>query len=209
MARRVKGRPVKVGYKVFFGLLGAIAIITEIVVLLERGVFNPGNFFSYFTILSNIFASVMLLVAAGYLIAKKTSARLDFYRGASTLFMVTTGVVFSLLLSGLQDVQFTATPWDNLVLHYIIPIVMLADWLWDQPSVRVPFKKALLWLAVPLAYFAYSLIRGVFVDWYPYPFLDPANGGYGQVLVTSLIITIFGVIAVFVVSSIGARKSSK
>ena len=28
------------------------------------------------------------------------------------------------------------------------------------------------------------MIRGAIDGWYPYPFLDPAKGGYGQVAVT-------------------------
>jgi hypothetical protein len=37
-------------------------------------------------------------------------------------------------------------------------------------------------MAYPLAYLAYSLIRGPIVDWYPYPFLDPDEvGGYAGV----------------------------
>jgi len=31
----------------------------------------------------------------------------------------------------------------------------------------------LIFLVYPVAYGAYSLIRGPIVDWYPYPFLDP------------------------------------
>jgi membrane protease YdiL (CAAX protease family) len=38
------------------------------------------------------------------------------------------------------------------------------------------------WLAWPLVYLAYSLVRGAVVDWYPYPFLDPdESGGYAGV----------------------------
>ena len=39
------------------------------------------------------------------------------------------------------------------------------------------------WLAYPLAWVSYTMIRGALTDRYPYPFLDPANGGYGTVAV--------------------------
>jgi hypothetical protein len=43
------------------------------------------------------------------------------------------------------------------------------------------------WLAFPLAYLGYSLVRGLAVDWYPYPFLDPdESGGYAGVAGYSL-----------------------
>jgi hypothetical protein len=56
-------------------------------------------------------------------------------------------------------------------------------------------------LVYPLAYCAYSLLRGPQVDWYPYPFLDPDEaGGYGAVALYGLRIavgiTVFGVVVV-------------
>lgn len=104
--------------------------------------------------------------------------------------MVTTGIVYMLLLSGLEESPQTPTPWVNTVLHYVVPVYALVDWRWDPPRPPVPFRRGLLWLLFPLAYAVYSLVRGPIVDWYPYPFLDPdnENQGYGGVLVTALVI---------------------
>ena len=194
-----------VGYKVFFALLGFSAIVTEIATIAARGMWNPGNFFSFFAIESNVLVVMSLLLGAFALYAKKKSKKLDFFRGAATLYMVVTGIVFSLLLSGLEGVALTAVPWDNIVLHYIIPVAAVIDWIIDPPSRRIEFKKALVWLAFPLAYLAYSLIRGPIVNWYPYPFLNPANGGYGQIAVTSIVIFVAGIAMVWIVSRIGVK----
>jgi len=123
--------------------------------------------------------------------------------------MIVTGVVFALLLSGLEGVALTAVPWDNIVLHYIMPIAVALDWIMNPPSRRIEFKKALWWLVFPLAYLAYSLVRGPIANWYPYPFLNPANGGYGQIAVTSALILIFGVVLVYVVTRIGRPVVAK
>jgi hypothetical protein len=72
------------------------------------------------------------------------------------------------------------------VLHYLVPAWFAIDWLAGPPSPPVPLRRALLWLLYPLAYVAYSLVRGPLVDWYPYPFLDPATGGYGAVAATAV-----------------------
>jgi hypothetical protein len=40
----------------------------------------------------------------------------------------------------------------------------------------------------------YTMIRGPIAGWYPYPFLDPANGGYGSVAVTTLVILAGGAV---------------
>lgn len=198
-----------VGYKVFFGLLGFSALITEIAAIAVRGQWNAANFFSFFTVESNILAVVSLLVGAFLIYAKRQSKRADYFRGAVTLYMVVTGVVFSILLSGLEGVNLTAVPWDNIVLHYIMPVAIALDWIADRP-VYISFKKALLWLLFPIAYLAYSLIRGPIANWYPYPFLNPANGGYGKVLITTLIIAIVGVVLVYIVTRFsGKTKTSK
>lgn len=198
-----------VAYKVFFGLLGFSAIVTEIAVIATRGAWNPGNFFSFFTIESNILAVVAFLVSAFALYAKKKSKRVNYLRGAATFYMVVTGLVFAVLLSGIEGATLTAVPWDNIVLHYIIPIAVALDWIADQSS-AISYKKALGWIAFPIAYLAYSLIRGPIVGWYPYPFLDPAYGGYGKVLMTSIIIAVVGMVLIYVVIRFsGHKKTSK
>ena len=193
-----------VGYKVFFGLLGFSAVVTEIATIVAGGNWNPANFFSYFTIESNILAVVTFLLSAFFLFAGKKSKSLDFFRGATTFFMVVTGIVFAVLLSGIEGIVLTAAPWDNIVLHYLIPIAIVIDWIVDGPSAKLSYRKAQIWLVFPVTYVVYSLIRGPIVNWYPYPFLNPANGGYGQVLVTSIIIMVGGVVLAYVVSRIGS-----
>lgn len=185
-------------YRTFFGLLGLSAVFTEITVLIGRGQFNPANFFSYFTIESNILAASVLLIAAH---TSSSTRGIALLRGAMTLYMVMTGVVFALLLSGLKDVSFTAVPWDNVVLHYIMPVAVLIDWLLDTPRFRLTWRRALAWLVFPLVYVAYSLARGPWVNWYPYPFLNPETQGYVGVVTTSVGIVIFAMIVVWLLTA--------
>lgn len=177
--------------RIFFGLLGFSAIITELVVLLERGTFDAGNFFSFFTILSNILAAAFLIFASVASEKVWTSKRTQQVRGAVTLYMLMTGVIFALLLSGLKDVQLTAVPWDNGVLHYIMPVVLVADWLLYPSKAKLSYKVVAVWAIVPIAYVAYSLIRGAAISWYPYPFLNATKLGYETVLTTTALLAIF------------------
>ena len=192
-------------YKIGFALLGLSAVATEIIVLSQRGVFDAANFFSFFTILSNVFAAFVLMVSAIYVVRRSKSKRLDSFRGAATLYMVLTGVVFAVLLSGLDPRLLTAVPWDNTVLHYILPVILLIDWLIDPPRARISTRSVLLWLAFPQLYVAYSLLRGPIVGWYPYPFLNPANGGYDAILLVCVVITIFAVIAGFLLKNVSSH----
>ncbi len=71
-------------------------------------------------------------------------------------------------------------PWVDFVLHKLFPIVIVADWIIDPPGTRITLRDSLIWLVYPLAWTALTIIRGAADGWYPYPFLDPANGGYAQ-----------------------------
>ncbi len=169
-------------YKVFFALLGFSALVTEIATLVERDRFNIVNFFSFFTVQVNTLVVIVFLLSAIF-VALNKSKKLDNLRSATTVLILMVGIGFALLLAGLEGVALTAVPWDNTVLHYIIPAAVLVDFIIDRPQTKQQFKKLLIWLAYPAVYVTYTLIRGAAVGWYPYPFLNPVNSSYAQVFV--------------------------
>jgi hypothetical protein len=162
--------------------------------------FSAGNYFSFFTIQSNAIGVVVLAMAAIVRRSERT-ASVDAVRGAATLYLAITGVVFALLLSGLQENLDTHTPWMDFVVHKLMPIALVADWLIDPPRHRLSWRVGIVWLSYPAAWFAYTLIRGADVGWYPYPFVDVAEHGYGRVLLNALLLlagftaTAFGFVA--------------
>ena len=180
-------------FRTLFAVLALGAIVTQLVGLLDNPTFHPLNFLSYFTIQSNLIGAAVLLIGA--IRRDIHTPTFDLVRGASVVYLVTTGIVFSVLLSG-TDVD-TAIPWVNSVLHEVMPIVIVIDWLLDPPSRQLTYRQALLWLLYPLAWVAYTLIKGPIANWYPYPFLDPANGGYGRVALycVAIFILVYGVCA--------------
>lgn len=195
-------------YKIAFAALALVAVFMQFKDVLEMPNPNIGNFFSYFTIESNIFAAAVLLVSATYVIGRKQTSQLSYLRGAATLYMAMTGIIYSLLLAGV-DVQIT-TPWVNEILHYIFPLVMVADWIIDRPEPGVRLKKAVWWLAFPVLYLLYSLIRGQITGWYPYPFLNVKLHGLGDVLSSSVVIALGVVVlawAVVKVAQLGPEKT--
>lgn len=193
-------------YKLFFAFLGFSAIVTEIATIVERGRFVPANFFSFFTIESNILAVIIFTFSALAIAKGKQNYKLTMFRGAAALYMVTTGIVFAVLLAGIENSILTAVPWDNIVLHYIIPVAAVLDWLLDPPKQRIAFKKALVWIVFPIAYVVYSLVRGSLVGWYPYPFLDPSPNGYLGVAVTSLAIAISSLVMIWLLTRVPLKR---
>jgi hypothetical protein len=173
--------------RVAFALLAAVAITYQLARLQGHPSFGgPGNFFSFFTIQANILAAAMLVLAALVRREERTLA-FDSFRTAATFYIAITGVVFAVLLSGLQEQLDTHNAFANSVVHYVIPAAAVTDWLADPPRHRFTAKVALGWLAYPLAWFAYTLARGSIEHWYPYPFVDVSQHGYGRVLLNGVV----------------------
>jgi len=139
------------------------------------------NFFSFFTIHMNILAVVTLF---GLVLVRppKRTPLFDGLRDAVVLYLAVGGAVFALLLSGLQEELQTTVSWVDFVVHKLIPVVIVADWLIDPPRHRLPGWTVLAWLSFPLAWITHTLVRGEIADWYPYPFVDASELGYGGVL---------------------------
>lgn len=193
-----------IGARLFFAALNVAAIVTQLTYSSQYTIsFSLINFFSFFTILSNVFATVVFVISAYYLaVGRKPSVADDVLRGASVLYMTVTGIVYSLLLSNV-DVDLTL-PWVNLQLHYIMPIVVVADWLYQPQRSKLAIKKITPWLVFPALYLIYTLIRGPIASWYPYPFLDPAQaGGYGGVALYSIGILVVLFVVGFILMKLG------
>lgn len=121
------------------------------------------------------------------------------FRGAVTLYMTITGMVYAVLLRPIEADVGLIDPWVNFVLHSLGPAALLIDWLLFPPERTL--AKSSLWveLIFPALYLTVTLIRGPLVDWYPYPFLDPREtGGYGSVVAYSvLVLLLFVAIGIF------------
>ena len=160
-----------------FATLAVVAMTHQ---LDSLGRAKAGNSFSFFTIQSNIAAASMLALLV---VVRKPERGVWFeaVRGGVVFFIAVTGVVFALLLQGLQEDLQTTTSWGDTVVHRVMPFVLVVDWLLEGPRHRLPRWVALAWLGCLGAWLAYTLVRGAIVDWYPYPFVDVSVHGYDGV----------------------------
>ena len=118
--------------------------------------------------------------------------------------LVTTGVVYNLLLRNIPLPQGTTVGWSNEVLHVVAPLYLLIDWLF-APG-RTPLRLRAVWgIAVfPILWAIYTLIRAPFAaepvsgkqPWYPYPFLNPQTSPNGYLSVAFYVVLIAVVILV-------------
>ena len=175
--------------RVFFGLLTLVALTISLINTQRLGN-TPVYFFSFFTTLSNLFSAIVLIAGAIYLIRRSDPTETtEIIRGTAVAAIATAGLAFSLLLSHLDSGM---VPWINFVVHYLTPVIMVLDWLIQPPKAKLALRHIWLWLIFPIAYLAYSLIRGAFINWYPYWFINPnkSPGGWTGVILISAAITL-------------------
>lgn len=166
--------------RILLGSLALCALTIQLAIHVING-YDVVNFFSYFTNLSNVFAAVVLLTAAVFLAEHRHEDQVfDVIRGASVVMMALVGIVYFVLLRH-EDLG-SLQPWINVVIHYVMPVVVVADWFYDPPRTKLVSRHIRFWLVFPIVYLVYSVIRGAMMGWYAYPFLDPDKAGsYGAV----------------------------
>lgn len=187
---------------------GVAAIVGQLITSLDywpkNGVTNIAlsvtNFFSFFTIQSNVAAVIVFLIGAALLVTRTGDdpAWFNTLRACVATYMVVTGIVYNLLLRGVELPQGATLEWSNEILHVAVPILMLLDWIFTPGRTPVPWRK--LWIVViyPIVWAVYTMVRGPFTPneilgqsyWYPYPFLNPNLSHNGYVSVSFYIVLI-------------------
>lgn len=181
------------------------------------------NYFSFFTILSNIAAAVVLGWSGLWRLSRRRSdaphpAALEVAFVCVTTYLLITGAVYNILLRSISIGPDTVG-WANEVLHVGAPLYLLADLLLGTGHRRLRWRDALPALAFPLAWIAYTLLRAPFITapasraphWYPYPFLDPYNAAGWPGVIAHIVGIAIGIIAVAfgVVAVLRLRGSSR
>lgn len=147
-------------------------------------------YFGYFTILTNVFVAL----AATLPLASPGSRAGRWFgrhavRGCAVTAIAGVGIAYHILLRHVwnpQGLQWIA----DMVLHYLVPIGSLVWWTAFPPE-RVSWKWPLVWCLWPLVYFAYAMLRGHLLRWYPYYFIDVGKLGWREVLVNAAGLAVF------------------
>jgi hypothetical protein len=143
--------------------------------------------FSYFTIQSNILigvTSAMLAIRPDRDGRVFRVARID-----GLLCIAVTGIVYHVALSGLHDLT-PAGALSNFLLHTAVPLVAVVAWVVVGPRPRIDVATVWWSAAYPLAWIAYTFVRGAVTGWYPYPFLDVSIVGYVTAAVNTAIVAV-------------------
>ena len=191
-------------------LVIAVTAWTAIVIKVYLTTGSMVNFFSYFTILTNLLVAVCSSIVFLNL-QNKTGLffRSPTVQTAITLYIFIVALVYNTVLHGIVFLNgwnlFVAT-----LLHIVVPMLFMVYWFVYVPKGVLQWKQGVSWIYFPMVYLVYSLIRGAVVGWYPYPFLNVVTLGYPKVILNVIImIAVFflaGLALIMLNRGLGNRK---
>jgi hypothetical protein len=182
-------------YRIFGASLGWFTLIAQYYSNILHDGFVAGSvvYFGFFTILGNYLVALAFLAP---LIRPGNVFERPGVRTAIGIYILVVGVIFFFLLRNVYR-PTGLDWWLNISLHYLMPPIYLADWVLFVDKRGLRLAQVPYWLIFPLGYAFYVLIHGAVSGYYPYPFLDVSQFGYGQVLLNMAGLTaMFGILGV-------------
>ena len=190
-----KNNSISIIYKLIIIIIGSFAVF--------HGFFyDNGNFkfnietLYYFTYQSNMLVIIYFFLDTINIIKKKETLYPRF-KGAVTMSITVTFLVYHFLLSPTSEELKKLDYIRNLIVHYIVPIMTILDYIIFDAKGIYKIMDPLLWLLIPILYFAFILIRAKtgnpFSDgsYYPYFFVDIDKYGLKTVMKNVFFITLF------------------
>ena len=179
-------------YIAFAALLIWLSIGLQFAVSLKQADYNyletTKEFLSYFTVTTNIIIAVCFTTLWLFRHTKLG----DFFTRSSTITAITVyilvvGLIYNTMLRGL----ILLTGWPRVadeMLHVTSPIIYLIFWIFLVDKATLKYKQAIYWLIYPLIYIIFIVIRGYFINRYPYPFINVVKLGYPTAILNAVII---------------------
>jgi len=189
----------KKNYRIMCALIAWVVLSLRFIDMLIIGEYSSITetlfvYLGYFTVWANVL--IALAFTAPLLNPDRKLA--DFFmrpavRAALATYILMVSVVYHMLIVPYWNPQgftwLTATG-----LNTVMPILYIIDWLFFAEKRPIFYKHLPYWLIFPAVYGVTSIIRGLLTNVYPYPFLNVAELGIGDVL-----FNMFGLVAVFAV----------
>lgn len=199
-------------YRAIFVILCGIGLYLNSGI--PQGKLNPVTFL-YYTILSNLMCFVFIGICLVKNITQfKTWDKDDTHcvmpkgKGGVTVGITITFLIYHfMLVPQMFSMSGASNLWSlsNLLVHYIVPFMIIIDWLlFDKKCIYKPLQP-ITWLIIPFTYFVFAMVRGHFGgpifgngNKYPYFFLNvdelKYSGVFKYFFVLAILITILGYI---------------
>lgn len=199
---RITNAKLAFAYRIILAVLGTVVLVRQTGAF--AGAFRPA-FFCYFTNLSNIGVVVCLFGEALFMLHHRVDGQLDSsvvwaptFKYAMVMAISVTGLIAHFLLSSMLFAGGSLNI-PLVILHYVMPIGMVLDWLLFDEKGHMDKTGPLAWVAFPLVYFACVLFcvnvlgismgaGGMSASRYPYPFIDVDALGVPTVALSCLVL---------------------
>lgn len=173
------------------------------------------HMFSYFTIQSNIFCFIVFVI----LTYKSTedlkhntnsvfTGNLMQFKGMATMAISITFLCYQFVLRdrnfSMDNDALIAVSLNNILVHYLVPLMVIFDWLLFQPKGLYHWYDPYVWTIAPITYFFIIMTRAVChssaslqesVSKYPYFFLNIDTLGIHKVMMNAFF---FGLVSVLI-----------
>lgn len=179
-------------FMIFIATIAWVALILQLYISIRTTETNgltpliaTWNFFSYFTVLTNLLVAVCL----SFILGKPGSSFGSFFSKPATLsavalYIFIVGLVYNTILRSVWN-PMGLQKWVDEGLHVVVPLFFVIFWLLFVPKGSLKWIHPFRWLTYPALYFVYALLRGEFSGFYAYPFINTAELGYGNVLINA------------------------
>jgi hypothetical protein len=170
----------------------ALAVITFVALFWapSSGPYFHLTDFVYFTDQSNLLM-VVVMAWGGVAALTRRAGPPPWLWGAVTLYLLITALVAQLILAppapGAEIILLGLTKVG--VVHQLAPLATFVHFVAMVPHRRLRIRIALYWLAYPVAYIGFIVVRGLVSpdSAYPYGFIDVHKIGYGGLLLNILV----------------------
>ena len=202
-------------FLILIAITGWFALASQLYLIIQNRVVSVAEtiirFFSFFTILTNLIVAICVTV----LLLKPNSKWGRWFLKpaiftAITVYITIVGVIYNVILRFLWQPQGLQYVTDEL-LHTVIPLLFILFWFLYVFKTGLKYKNALPWLIYPLLYVVYTAIHGAITGFYPYPFVNVGELGYGKVLINTcgLLIAFLGLsLFLIAVAKFVSRKNA-
>jgi hypothetical protein len=181
-----------------FGLcVGTFAVLLQAGLTIPLRMANGHGFpesviflLSFFTVLTNIavvavYAASLFPAQLGFLAKMNRPV----VRASAAACIAVVGLVYATVLSKIWAPQGLFWLCDVL-LHYVAPILYLVWWTVFGRDGSLKWTDAPKFLAAPLLYLPYAIVRGRLTGNYPYPFIDVAALGAAKAAVNCFFVAL-------------------
>ena len=149
------------------------------------------DYMSAFTDLSNIIVAIVFTMLARN---PDRGGRVWHAVRMDSLVMISiTGLIYAIVLAPNAQVEGLEVI-GNTLKHMIVPVMTVALWLIVGPRRQVTFASVFTAIVIPITWAAYTLIRGHFIEKYPYDFVNVVAYGLPAVLMNIAGVAALGIV---------------